>query len=85
MPERDQTRDPLSPYPELIDLCHAQGYRVHLDWGRDGWTLDVFEGGGLIARSTSTKAPPACFRELAANAAAGLSRAGKSGHRRGPS
>lgn len=74
--------DPLSPYPELIDLCVDKRYRVHLDWGAEGWTLDVFEHGDLIARGTSTRPVPECFRELAANAAAGLSRAGKAKRRR---
>ena len=67
----------LSPYPELIDLCAQRGYRVHLDWGKEGWTLDLFEDGDLIARGTSTGKPPGCFRQMAADAAAGLARSGR--------
>ena len=67
----------LSPYPELIDLCDVRGYRVHLDWGKDGWTLDIFEDGDLIGRGISSGKPPGCFPELAANAAAGLARSGR--------
>lgn len=70
---------PLAPYEDLIDLCRVREYRVHLDWCRYGWQLDVFEHGDLIARGRSTLAPPQCFRELAASAAAGLSRSGKAG------
>ena len=69
--------DPLAPYPDLIDLCHARGWRTHLDWGADGWVLDVFEKGALIARGVSTESPPLCFIQLAARAAASLGRAGK--------
>jgi hypothetical protein len=74
---------PLAPYEDLIDLCRARKYRVHLDWCRYGWQLDVFdkatkgERGDLIARGTSTRPVPECFKELAAHAAAGLSRSGK--------
>lgn len=67
----------LSPYPELLELCAVRGWRVHLDWGREGWTLDVFEAGDLIGRATSAGGPPGVFRELAANAAASLSRSGR--------
>jgi hypothetical protein len=73
--------DPLAPYPELIDYCNTSGFRTHLDIGREGWTLDVFENKELIARATSTRKVPACFRELAANAAASLSRSGKAKRR----
>lgn len=67
----------LSPYPELIDLCHARDYRVHLEHGKKGWVLSVFEDGDLIARGTSSNVPPHCFPELGARAAAGLHQSGK--------
>lgn len=70
-------RNPLAPYEDLIDLCRAREFRVHLDVGREGWTLDIFEAGELIARGTSTQAPPGAWRECAAHALAGLSRSGK--------
>lgn len=68
---------PLSPYPELLDFCRDRGWRSYLDWGADGWVLDIRENGALIARSVSTEAAPRCFMQLAARAAASLGRAGK--------
>jgi hypothetical protein len=69
--------DPFAPYPDLMDLCALRGWRVHLDWGKDGWTLDVFDNGDLIARGTSDKAPPHCYGELAAKCAAALAQSGR--------
>lgn len=68
---------PLSPYEELLDLCAKRKYVVELDWSRYGWQLEIFDKGESVGRGMSTKPVPQCFRELAANAAAGLSRSGR--------
>jgi hypothetical protein len=68
---------PLSPYEDLLELCAKRSYVVQLDWGQEGWTLDIFAADVLVARGTSTKDPPDAWRECAAHAAAGLSRSGR--------